>query len=133
MKEGGGEEPVKLIGPFRMQKRYHSADVMQTLHLWAQGRFLMKVAVNKVAVFLRGDSTHPMNPDTTWMTYHFTDHVFRHFIFVATDGEVAVAPLIPVFAVKEFLRFTQLTELFRPIKNSRTWVERMRILRFIEH
>lgn len=110
MEEGGGKKPVKLIRPFRMQKWNHPADVVQTLHLRAQGSFLVKVAVDKVAVLLRGDSTHSVNPDAARMTYHFAHHVLRHFILVATDGEVAVAPLTPVFAVKEFLRFTQLNK-----------------------
>lgn len=35
MKKDGGEESVELVRPFRMQEWYHSADIVQTLHLRA--------------------------------------------------------------------------------------------------
>lgn len=77
---------------------------MQALHLGAQGRFLVKITVDEIAVLLRGDPTHPVNPDATRMADHFADHVLRHLILVTTDGKVGVAPLTPVFAVKNFCR-----------------------------
>lgn len=102
MKEDGGEESVKLVRPFRMQEGYHSADVVQALHLRAERRFLVKVTMDKIAVLLRGDPTHPVNPDATGMTDYLANHVFRHLILVTADRKVAVAPLIPIFTAKHF-------------------------------
>lgn len=106
MKEDGGEESVELVRPFRMQERYHPADVVQTLHLGAQGRFLVKITVDEIAVLLRGDPTHPMDPDATRMTDHLAHHVLRHLILITADGKVGVAPLTPVFTVKNFSVFS---------------------------
>lgn len=103
MKKDGSEESVKLVRPFRMQKRYHSADVMQTFHLRAKRCLLMKVTVDEIAILLRGDPTHPMNPDATRMTDYLANHVFRHLILVTADGKIGVAPLIRIFTIKNFL------------------------------
>lgn len=102
MKEHSGEESVELVRPFWMQERYHSADVVQTFHLRAKRRLLVKVTVHKIAVLLRGDPTTPVNPDATRVTDYLANHVFRHFILVTADGKVAVAPLTPVFTNKNF-------------------------------
>lgn len=98
VKEDGGEESVELVRPFRMQERYHSADVVQTFHLRAKRRLLVKVTVDEVAVLLRGDPTHSVNPDATRMTDYLANHMLRHLILVTADGKVAVAPLTSVFA-----------------------------------
>lgn len=100
MKKDGGEKSIELVRPFRMQERYHPADVVQTLHLGAQGCLLVKITMDEIAVLLRGDPTHPVNPDATRMADHLAHHVLRHLILVAADGKVGVAPLIPVFTVK---------------------------------
>lgn len=100
MKEDGGEESVELVRPFRMQERYHSADVVQTFHLRAKRRLLVKVTVDEVAVLLRGDPTHSVNPDATRMTDYLANHMLRHLILVTADGKVAVAPLTSVFAIE---------------------------------
>lgn len=98
MQEDRGKEPVELVRPFRVQERYHSADVVQTLHLRAQRRFLVEVSVDKITVFLRGNPAHPVNPDAARMADYFAHHVLRHLIFVAADGKVA--SLTAIFAVK---------------------------------
>lgn len=100
MKKSSSEEPVELVRPFRMQERYHPADVVQTLYLGTQGCFLMKITMDEIAVLFRGDPTHPVNPDATRMADHLTHHVLRHLILVTTDGKVGVAPLTSVFTVK---------------------------------
>lgn len=105
MKKDGGEESVELVRPFWMQERYHSADVVQTLHLGAKGRFLVKVTVDEIAILLRGNPTHPVNSDATRVANHFAHHVLRHLILVTADGKVGVAPLIPVSTVKNFSFF----------------------------
>lgn len=105
VKEGGGEESVKLVRPFRMQEWYHPANIMQTFHLRAQRRFFMKITMDKIAILLRGDPTHSVNPDAARMSYYFAHHMFRRFIFVTTNREVGVAPLTSVFAIKQFSRF----------------------------
>lgn len=102
MKKDGGEEPVKLVRPFRMQERYHSTDVMQTFHLRAKRCLLVKVTVDEIAVLLRGDPTHPVNPDATRMTDYLANHVFRHLILITADGKIGVAPLIRIFAIENF-------------------------------
>lgn len=75
---------------------------MQTFHLRAQRRFFVKVTMDEIAILLRCDSTHPVNPDTTRMADHFAHHVLCHLIFVPADRRVAVAPLIPIFTVNIF-------------------------------
>lgn len=102
MKEHGGEESVKLIRPFWMQERYHSADIVQTLHLRTKWRLLVKVTVHKIAVLLRGDPTAPVNPDATRVTDYLANHVLRHLILVTADGKIAITPLTPVFTIKNF-------------------------------
>lgn len=106
MKEDGGEESVELIRPFRMQERYHPADVVQTLHLGAQGCLLVKITMDEIAVFLRGDPAHPVNPDAARMADHLAHHVLRHLILVTADGKVGVAPLTRVFTVENFSVFS---------------------------
>lgn len=106
MKKDGGKESVELVRPFWMQERYHSANVVQTLHLGAQGCFLVKITMDEIAVLLRGDPTHPVNPDATRMADHLAYHVLRHLILVTADGKVGVAPLTPVFTVKNFSVFS---------------------------
>lgn len=105
MKKNGGKESVELVWPFWMQERYHSADIVQTLHLGAQGRFLVKVTVDKIAILFRGDPTHSVNPDTTRVTDYLAYHVLRHLILVTTDRKIGVAPLTPVFTDKNFWIF----------------------------
>lgn len=105
MKKDGGEKSVELVRPFRMQERYHPANVMQTFHLGAQRCFLVKVTIDEIAVLLRGDSTHPVNPDAARVTDHLAYHVLRHLILVTADGKVGVAPLTPVFTIKNFSVF----------------------------
>lgn len=110
VKEDGGEESIELVRPFRMQERYHSADVVQALHLRAERRLLVKVTVDEVAVLFRGDPTHPVNPDAARVADYLANHVLCHLILVTADGEVAVAPLIPIFTVKNF--FVRLSSPF---------------------
>lgn len=106
MKKNSGEKSVKLVRPFRMQERYHPADVVQTLHLGAQGCFLVKITMDEIAVLLRGNPAHSVNPDATRMTDHLAHHVLRHLILVTADGKVGVAPLTPVFTVKNLSVFS---------------------------
>lgn len=106
MKKDGGEKSVELVRPFWMQKRYHSADVVQTLHLGAQGCFLVKITVDEITVLLCGDSAHPVNPDTTRVADHLAHHVLRHLILVTADRKVDIASLTPVFTVKNFSIFS---------------------------
>lgn len=102
MKEHGGEEPVKLIWPLGMKKRYHAADVVQTLDLGTERRLLVKVAVYEITVFLGGDPTHPVDTDATRMTDHLAHHVLRHFVLVPAYREVvSIAPLTPVSTVEQ--------------------------------
>lgn len=103
MKKDSGKESVELVRPFRMQERYHSADIVQTFHLRAQRRFLVEVTVDKITVFFRGDPTHAVNPDAARMPDYFAHHVLRHLILITADGKVA--SLIPVFTVKNYSRF----------------------------
>lgn len=106
MKKDGGKESVELVRPFRMQKWYHSADIVQTLHLGAQGCFLMKVTMDEIAVLLCGDPTHPVNPDATRVADHLAHHMLRHLILVTANGKVDVVVLTPVvFTVKNFSVF----------------------------
>lgn len=62
----------------------------------------MKVTVDEIAVFLRGDPTHPVNPDATRMTDYLANHVFCHLILITADGKIGVAPLICIFAIENF-------------------------------
>lgn len=86
MKEGRGEEPVKLIGPLRVEKRDHSADVVQTFDLGAQRGLFVEVAVNEVAVLLGRDSAHSVDADAAGMSDDFADHVLRHLVLVSTHS-----------------------------------------------
>lgn len=95
-----------------MQERYHSADIVETLYLRAQRRFLVKVTVDKITVFFRGDPTHPVDPNATRMADYFAHHVLCHFILVAADGKVA--SLTAVFAVKKIFFYSS----FRSFLNS---------------
>ena len=101
VKEHGGEEPVKLIRPLGMKKRYHAADVVQTLDLGTERRLLVEVAVYEITVFLGGDPAHPVDTDATRMTDHLADHVLRHFVLVPAYREVPIAPLTPVSTVEQ--------------------------------
>jgi len=65
----------------------------------------MKVTMDKITIFFRGDPTHPMNSDAARMTDYFAHHVLRHFILVTADGRVA--SLTPVFTAKNLLVFLQ--------------------------
>lgn len=114
MEKDGGEKSVELVRPFWMQKRYHSADVVQTLHLGAQGCFLVKITVDEITVLLCGDSAHPVNPDTTRMADHLAHHMLRHLILVTADRKVDVASLTPVFTVKNFSIFSFFYIHFNP-------------------
>lgn len=100
VKKNGGEESIELVRPFRMQERYHPANVVQTLHLGTQGCFLVKITMDEIAVLLCGDSTHSVYPDATRMTDHLAYHMLCHLILVTADGKIRVAPLAPVFTVK---------------------------------
>lgn len=114
MEKDGGEKSVELVRPFWMQKRYHSADVVQTLHLGAQGCFLVKITVDEITVLLCGDSAHPVNPDTTRMADHLAHHMLRHLILVTADRKVDVASLTPVFTVENFSIFSFFYIPFNP-------------------
>lgn len=74
----------------------------------------MKITVDEIAVLLRGDPTHPVNPDATRMTDHLANHVLRHLILVTADGKVGVAPLTPVFTVKNLSVFFFFNNHFNP-------------------
>lgn len=51
-------------------------------YLWAQGCFLMKIASNKITVFLGSDFTWSMNANAAGVTNNFTHHMLCCFIFV---------------------------------------------------
>lgn len=108
MKKSSSKEPVELIRPFWMKKRYHAADVVQTLDLGTKGCFLVEITVHEIAVFFRGYSAHPVDTDATRVPYHLAHHVFCHLIFVPTHREVHVAPLTPVSTVDKGKTFSSI-------------------------
>lgn len=82
-----------------MEERYHTANVVEAFDLGAQGCFLVKITTDKVTILLCCYSTHSMNTDTAGMSYHFANHVLRHFVFVSTDRKVSISSLIQIFVV----------------------------------
>jgi hypothetical protein len=57
--------------------------VSKITNLRTKGCLLVKVASDKVTVFLGCYTTHAMDTNTARVTNHFTHHVLCHLIFIA--------------------------------------------------
>lgn len=97
MEKHRGEQTVKLVGPFGVEKGYHAAHVVQAFNLGAERRVLVEVAVHKVAVFLSCDPAVAVYAYAARVTYDLADHVLGHFVFVSSDRKVGVAVKVLLF------------------------------------
>lgn len=93
------EKSIKLIGNVSGEEREHSANVAHArylkeyvseltqkfalayTYLRAQGSFLVKIPVDKIAIFFGGDPTLAVHSRAARMTNNLTNHVFSSVIF----------------------------------------------------